>query len=303
MTHPVVRRAGLALAAAICLGGLPAARDAAAAGDPAIEALIAAKAPAVVAVKCVIKMVATVQGQKVLDRELPREFRGSLVDAGGLVMIGNEVLDGGINASQRAQLKAMGGEFSASATNLKVLFGNEAKEYEAVVVARDSNLGLSFVQIVDADVKAPAVTDLAQGGETGVGSPIFVVTRKPRGYDCAPVFQRLFVTGRVEKPRPMLAVTGGSGQTGLPAYDVSGSVLGVLAVQSGSEGVDGGASETFLLPLDTVRRAIDQVKKRVPEVLAKARASKEKEGAKDEPKETPKEPAMEDTPPAEPKPK
>src|SRR5262249_12510181 len=151
-------------------------------------------------------------------------------------------------------------------------------EWDAVVVARDSNLGLSFVQVVDADAKPPAVADLAKSGETGIGQPLFVVSRKPRGYDCAPVFQRIFVTGKVEKPRAMLAVSGGSQQTGLPAYDLTGNVLGVLATQSGSEGVEGSvSSETFLLPLDTVRRAIDLVKKRVPEVLEKARASKDKD--------------------------
>jgi S1-C subfamily serine protease len=228
-----------------------------------------------------------------------------VVDPSGLVMVGNDSLEGGLPRRVLAAFSRGGGEVSMTPTDLKVLFGNEATEHEATIVARDSNLGLCFIQITDPDAKVPDGLDLSKGVETGVGQAVFTVTRKPRGYDCAPVFGRLFVTGRVEKPRPMLAVAGTAAHSGFPAFDASGAVVGVISTQSGSEGVDDTASESFILPVDTVRKVLDQAKKRVPEILEKAKTAREaaKEGAKGEPKDAPKEPAMGETPPAEPKPK
>jgi hypothetical protein len=292
VSRPASLRAGFAVAAVALLGAVPAIREACAAGDPAIEALMAAKAPAVVSVKCVLKIHRT-RGGESRDGEANLEIRGTVVDPSGLVLVGNDSLDG-IPRATRAQLKAAGMEISTTPRDVKVLFGNEAKEHAAAVVARDSNLGLCFIQILDPEVKPTGSIDFTKTVEPGVGQTLFSVTRKPRGYDCAPVFGRFFVTGRVDKPRSMFSVSGQNLQEGFPAYDLSGALVGVVTNQIGAEGVQGGSSETFMLPLPVVRRVLEQVRKRVPEVLEKAKA--EKEAAKEEPKETPKEPAMAEEP-------
>ena len=306
MSPTAFRRAALCLAALAVTAASPAVRDARAEGDPAIEALMASKAPTVVAVKFVLKIKLSFGGRS-QDQEASTEIRGTVVDPSGLVLVANDSLEGGLTSAQRARFKARGGELTTTPADFKVLFGSEAKEHPAAIVARDSNLGLCFLQIVEADAKTPGSIDFAKTAEPGIGKPVFVVTRKPRGFDCAPVFGRLFVSGRVEKPRVMYAVSGQSASAALPAYDLSGSLVGVLSTQSGSEGVDGGSSETFILPLDVLQRVLEQAKKRVPEVLEKARAAKEAAKDEKEPekppekKEEPKEPGMGDAPPAGPK--
>jgi hypothetical protein len=288
------------LLAPLAVAALASPRAASAAGDPALEALLQRKAPTVVCVRYVLKAKLSIRGQA-NDQESNREIRGAAVDASGLVVVGNDAFEGGISAGQLARLKQMGGEYQASPGDVKVLFGNEAKEHEAVVVAKDSRLGLTYLQIVEPEAKPPAVVDVATAVEVGVGQPLFVVTRLARGFDCAPVVSRLLVTGRVEKPRAMWSVVGDADNVGLPVYEPSGAMAGLLVTQQGSAGVeddDGGSSETFLLPMADVLRSLEQAKKRAPEALAKAReardaAAKEREAA-------PKEPETPAAPPAEP---
>jgi hypothetical protein len=292
-----LRRAALTLAVA-CAGAVPAVREASAAGDPAIEALVASKAASVVSVKFVMKMKLSFNGQS-QEQEESTEIRGTVVDPSGLVLVANDSLEGGLSQAQRTQFKARGIEVSVVPTDFKVLFGNEAKEHPATIVARDSNLGLCFLQLLDADTKPPGALDLTKTAPPGVGQVLFVVTRKPRGFDCAPVFGRLFVTGKVEKPRSMFAVSGQAAESALPAYDLTGALAGIVSTQSGSEGAESASSETFLLPLDAVARVLEQTKKRVPDVLEKARAARE--AAKDEP-DAPKPPTPKSPTPDEPAP-
>jgi hypothetical protein len=275
-----LRRVAWLVVAVAAAGASPAVREARADGDPAIEALMAAKAPSVVSVKFVLKIKMSFGGQS-QEQEAATEIRGTVVDPSGLVMVANDSIEGGLSAAQRARFRARGGDVSTVPSDFKVLFGNEAKEHPATIVARDSNLGLCFLQILDPETKAPGAIDLAKTAAPGVGQVLFVVTRKPRGFDCAPVFGRLFVTGKVEKPRAMFAVSGQAAEAALPAYDLTGAIIGVVSSQSGSEGTST-SSETFLLPMDVVGRLLEQTRKRVPEVLEKARAEKAKDAAGDE---------------------
>ena len=100
------------LCATILLGALlaPAFAD-----DLAPEALLEQRAPAVVSLRFVLKSDGT---------ESPTEAHGTVVDPTGLVVLPNDEL---------------GGE-GVKVSDLKVIFGNDPKEWEAVVVARDKNL-------------------------------------------------------------------------------------------------------------------------------------------------------------------
>jgi hypothetical protein len=271
--------AALTLAAGASLGAFPAVREALAAGEPALEALVASKAPSVVSVKFVMKMKLSSAGQS-QEQEESTEIRGTVVDPSGLVLVANDSLEAGLSQAQRTMLKARGIDVTVVPSDFKILFGNEAKEHPAAIVARDSNLGLCFLQLLDPEAKAPGAIDFTKTSTPGVGQLLFVVTRKTRGFDCAPVFGRVFVTGKVEKPRSMFAVTGQAAESALPAYDLTGALAGIVSSQSGSEGAGSASSETFLLPLDAVARVVEQTKKRVPDVIEKARAARD--AAKDE---------------------
>jgi hypothetical protein len=212
-------------------------------------------------------------------------------------MLSNDALEGPaamIRQMMRRRSAGAHGGVTATPSDIKVLFGNESKEHDAVLVARDSNLGVAFVQVLSPEGTAPAVPDLTKGVEPKVGQTLLTVTRKSRGFDCAPVIDRLLVTGKVEKPRPMWAVDA-TGPAGLPVYDEQGRVAGVLVRQDGSAGVEDGGmfgsdQGIFLLPLEAVNRVLEQARKRVPDAVAKAKEAASSAGMGEEAPPTPAEP-------------
>jgi S1-C subfamily serine protease len=223
-------------------------------------------------------------------------------------MLSNDALEGGAGLFRQMFGRRGGGgggasDLSVTPADIKVLFGADAKEHDAVLVARDTKLGLAFVKILEPE-GALAAIDLGKGAEWKVGQMLVGVTRKSRGFDSAAVFERAIVTGRVDKPRPMGALAGPVTQ-GLPLYDAKGLPVGVAARQQGVEGADEGAgpfagmgqSEVFLLPLDLVQRTLAQAKSRVDEAVKKAKESRDKLSGSGE---KASEPAMDGQTPATP---
>jgi hypothetical protein len=140
--NPLARRL-LAVPVVAALAGLVPAPAVAADPEPAFEAQLAEKAPAIVSVKFVLKTRMSMGGQS-QDEESNQEIRGVVVDPSGLVMVANDGFDGGASM-MRAMLKQRGGDLSTSPTGLVVLYGNESMEHPACF-ARDSTLGLAFVR-------------------------------------------------------------------------------------------------------------------------------------------------------------
>jgi len=256
--------------------------------EAAIDALFKDRAPAIVSVKFVLTISFSMRGEN-QKHEQNSEVRGVMIDPSGLVMLANNYFSA--PAQLVAMLRQRGGGVEAAPSAVKVLFGNEAKEHDAVIVARDSNLNVAFVQILDLEKREVACVDLSKPAETKIGAGLLGVTRMGRGFDCAPRFGRVLITGRVEKPRAMWAIATNFDGLGLPVFDASGGVVGVLAAQEGSEGVDdsggGGNDGVFLLPLAAIQGSIDQARKLAPEKVKKALA--EKEEAAEAPAEKPAE--------------
>ena len=238
------------------------------ADEISLEGQLEAKAPAIVTVKYV---------WKAGNYEAHQEVRGVMVDGTGLVMLSGAT---------------MGGD--GAPIDLKILFGNDAKEWTSVLVARDSLLDLAYVQILDTEGKTFDAVDLSKGGEMKVGQSLFGVTRGSRGFDFAPAIRRLYVSGKVEKPRPMWDFGGDFKEVGLPAFDAAGRPVAVLVSQQASEGAEDGGSEVFLLPLDAVGKSLAQAKKRIPDAIAKGKAAKPDKTEKPETSDEP--PAMGDEP-------
>jgi hypothetical protein len=253
--------------------------------DAAIDALFKDRAPAIVSVKFVLAITFSMGGES-QKHEQNAEARGVMIDSSGLVMLANNHFSAQLPAMMR---RARGASVESAPSKVKILFGNEAKEHDAVIVARDSNLNLAFVQVLDLEKREVGCVDLSKPAEVKIGAGLLGITRMGRGFDCAPQFGRVLITGRVEKPRPMWAVATNFNGLGLPVFDSSGGVVGVLAAQEGSEGVDdgGGNEGVFLLPLGAIQGSIDQARKLAPEKVKKALA--EKEEAAEAPAEKPAE--------------
>jgi hypothetical protein len=241
---------------------------------PALSAddTIARAAPAVVSLKFVLKWG---------DRERPFNAVGSVVDPSGLVVLSNDMF----------------GDGQTKATGLKVLFGSDAKEWDAVIVARDSVLGLGWVQVLGLE-KPVAAFDLSQGGAVRLGDDVRSVSRRGRGFDFAAVLGRHYVVSRGEKPRTMWGLAGDALSAGAVVLDLAGRPIGVTAEQSGSSGEEesdttsfgsDATSGTFLIPLADARKSLEKARKKVPEAVEKAKTS-----SAEKPAEKPAEPAMGD---------
>jgi S1-C subfamily serine protease len=263
MTGPARRRALAIPFLALAVGIAP--RGGACAEETAASVVLARRAPSIVHVKYVLKSTFSFGGQS-QENESRRELAGVLVDETGLVMVSASFF----GSRSTSWMKA-------SASDLKVVFGTDPKEHEAVLVAQDTNVDLAFVKVLDLEGRAVTPVDLSKGGEVRIGMPLFQVMRKDASFDFAPVVGTGYVTARVEKPRPLWGLAGDARFPGLPLYDATGAVLGIVTRQWGAEGGEEGggrASGTFLLPLDAVGKALAEARKRVPEAVEKAKSAR-----------------------------
>lgn len=258
MSHVTRRLARFAVASVVVsMLGSRSAR----AGD-ACAKQIDTKAASAVIVKAVLKISF---GSN--ENESNYEAAGTIVDASGLVMI---------------QGFAFGGRAKVNPTNLRVLFDGEEKEYEAVLGATDSKLGLAFVRVKDLGDKKITAIDFTTPAEPAVGDELFGVLRTDSGFDYAPYYGTAKLVGQVKKPREMWLVSGFV-PIGAPLYAADGKTAGVVIRQSGiSE--EGGSARTFLLPMKAFGIVVGQASKAAQKALDDAKAH-EKEAAETAAKE------------------
>jgi hypothetical protein len=247
--------------------------------------LIQDHADAVVSLQFVLTTRLNFAGQA-QDQETNSEVRGVVVSSDGLVLTASSHFDGGLS---RRMLRAFGGdiEMDVSVSDLKVLFGNEAKEYEAQIVAKDTNLGIAFVQILGLEGRELHPISLAEEAlvtDVGVGQDLLGLTRLARGFDCAPMVGRLHVTAPVERPRRMWAVAGTFDGVGMPVFAPDGRLAGFLSIQEGAEGTAdqggggmfGGLTQAaqqmalFVLPVKAVRAQVEAARERAADLRAEA---------------------------------
>lgn len=279
----------LSLAVAL-LGALLCAAPAGAA-EPR-SALIAAKAGSTVSVKITAKVTGSFGGRS-FDQERNLTTSGVVVDASGLVMVPS----GSVSAPPR-----MGADVKVTPTSLRVIFPGDEKEYEAILGAVDSKLGLAYVLIRDlADRKAEPM-DMAKTAEPVVGDTLYAVTRLGQGFDYAPVCQTASVVGQVSKPRAMWVIDGDAPEAGQPLYTADGAVTGIMISQEGVG--EGGSALVFLLPLKVAAASIERSLKaahkeleeaKTREAEAAAKAAAEASGEKP-PEPAPAEPVPPETP-------
>ncbi len=244
------------------------------------------KAGSIVTVKLILKIKIAFMGQS-QDMENETEVPGVVVDEKGLIMIADEAFDSDLpidNDQIDVKITPLG---------MKVIFADDDEEYDALLAAKDTNLGLAFIQVKDLAGKTVAPVSFADTAEVAIGQELIGVSRYQKGFDYAPYFGTICIAGEVFSPRPLFAIDGGFDGLGLPLFTADGKVAGALASQEGSEGAGSGgggggpmgmlfdmaggpAGDVFLLPADTVRVTIEQAKKKAAEALKKA--SEEAEG-------------------------
>jgi hypothetical protein len=245
-----------------------------AAAEPAVDykKLIDDKAPAIVSIKFVLKMD---QGEQ------EDETTGVVIEPTGLILSSNFSLGGMMARMNRG---------SATPTDLKVLIGDDTQGLKAKIVARDTELGLAWVQLDDPPAKPLAFIDFSSGAEAKLGDPIYLVSLMGKVFDRAPWVAEGRIGAIVKKPRPLLIPSFGIRGIDLstPAYDAQGRAIGVTTFilpdqddesqdSSGMRGITSG----MILPASEVVAATARAK----EMAKKGPPDADKPAAKDDKKD------------------
>jgi hypothetical protein len=245
----------------LALVALAAALSAAAAADTPHAKLIETRAAPVVTVKAALKISGNIRGHS-LDQESETTTLGVVVDGCGFVMIPAQAV---------------------SAPRFGRMFGNEQPEYEAILGATDSKLGLAFVLVRDLKGRSATPVDLANAVEPKVGDTLYSVSRMEQGFDYAPVCDEARVTGQVTKPRMMWVLQGSGADMAHPLYTAEGAIAGIVIYQEGV-GDERAGFRPFLLPLKIAAGTIERALKTSKEALAEANAAPKEEKPAEEPK-------------------
>lgn len=227
-----IRRAGIALAAAVCgiaLTGLEArAQKPGAAANPYQS--VARRADVLVTVKFVLKLK---MGGGAGDREVEGESGCLLIDAGGLVLCSNTELGAYVHLMSQLMGRGSGFEVTATPRDIQVLVGDGGEGLEARLLARDSERDLAWVQI-DGDFESSGhVLDLEDSVELSPGDRFYRLRRMDELFGSAPVVTEGVVAAVVSKPRKLLVPSEpASGGFGLPVFDGAGRLVGITVLQT-----------------------------------------------------------------------
>jgi len=275
---------GLVLGCAVAFGGLSASAQTAPATSDTLsrprsdqsndlQKLIDTVAPKLVTVKFILKME---MGGQMGDygmggEESEQEISGVLIDAKGLVLTSNTQL-GGFAEMFRGMMGEDAG-ITATPKDVKVLIGDDTEGLKAEVVARDRELDLAWVRIIETPAAADGkpktfdALDTSRPGSAKVGDKVYVVEKLGKFFDRAPIVIEDRVAGVTKKPRPLFVPMGMlSASMGKPVFTADGALLGMVVMQAPDADAGGGfggfdemrAFSGMILPAGEIAKATER---------------------------------------------
>lgn len=252
-------------------------KQAAAESKKTIKMLTDERAPSVVTIEFVAKE--TFMGQ---EQKNEMEAPAVMASPNGLVLTANSRLEGMMTMAMNMMGGMMGGMMpsmpkpQSDVQEIKIIIGDGSDEYEAKLVARDSDLDLAWVQIVDTKGRTFDYVDFNDSAPLEVGDSYYTISRMSERFDRVPMVMSSSVVAAVQNPRPLL-VGAASTAWGSPVFTAEGLAAGFLITQPPEEGEQGPMSlesvttmAGFILPAKKVAKAIEQAKE-----IAKKQAAEE----------------------------
>jgi S1-C subfamily serine protease len=204
------------------------------------------------------------------QREAEEETTGVIIEPTGLILASNNAFGG---------MMARFGGSAGTPTDIKVLVGDDNQGVKAKIIARDTELGLAWIQTEDPPAKPYTAVDFSAGADAKMGDPIYMVSLMGKFFDRAPMVAEAHVGALVKKPRTLIIPSIGlaGGEFGLPVFDASGRPVGIstliLPDQEEMEGGDPrsalrGITGGMILPakdvVEATARAKENAKKNPP---------------------------------------
>ncbi len=222
--------------------------------------------PLVVHVKALIKTEITVEGEK-QDSEDWSEMLGVIADPDGLVVV------------QVLPFVSSDPEETRTPLDVKVTIEGDALDHPAFLAAKDSKLGLAFLQIEGLADRKLAAVDFTGAIEPRVGQEVVSVGRGGEELDFVTYFELARVCGKLKRPQRGWLLSGDTEGYGLPAFTLAGELAGFLtsiaAIQADGEAPDEEDYFRALLPASTVKGVIDAAR-RIAAQMAIERATGKK---------------------------
>jgi len=231
-------------------------RQTARAGGPSdYQAFVNKTAPALVTVKFVLK----VQGSGG-QRDIEREFTAVMIGPRGMVLCSS------VQLGTSKLMRRFGG--TATPTDIKVLIGEDTEGVDAKLLASDSDLDLSWLQIKEPREKGYVFVDFANSGTVPVGGALLTINRMDKFFDRAPLLNVGRLGGKTRKPRELLLPSSGLDVTpGMPIFAEDCSTVGVVVIQSpdpedtaANPGMAGQSTAALILPSADVMKATKQAR-------------------------------------------
>ncbi len=111
------------------------------------QSVVEKVAPSIATVKVVLKTTMKMGGES-MEEESKMSLQGVVVTPDGLIMVSNSPF------SPKRMMEILAGEampasmdYKMTPTSIKVIFGNEDKEYNAFLAATDAQLDLAFIKV------------------------------------------------------------------------------------------------------------------------------------------------------------
>jgi len=123
-----------------------------------------------------------------------------------------------------------GVQMNLSPQSFKVTFAGDSKQYEAELLATDSQLGLGFIKLKERAERALLPVRF-RDTLPSVGDELWSLRRKGKSFDYAPYYERVLLTGTITKPRRafITATTANFGlEPGTLLFTPEGEAVGVL---------------------------------------------------------------------------
>ena len=234
MDHLPARPFVLRVAAVLFLVPFMAAALGAAEGDSPYSSL-ATRAEAIAGVEFILQIKMGGMGG---DQEMERKVNCPVIDPEGLLLCSNTELGGFVSVMGAM----MGGDVSATPSDLKVSVDGGPAELSARLLARDTDRDLAWVMIEDPSDEGYPFFDLEGGVEAAPGDLLFSLRLMDPFFGRAPVVATYRVGAVLSKPRPLLVpespvVTG----YGMPIFTASGELVGFTVLQQPGEEDQSGA--------------------------------------------------------------
>jgi len=275
-----------ALAAVLCLASAVRAGEEPKGADDSV-AVKAAKAvlekhkDAIVEVRLVLKIKQSFGGREGGAREQKVEVNGTVIDPSGLTVISNVATDPSSMFSIDTGEDSPQFKMDTSVADVKIVLA-DGKEYPAKVVLRDKDLDLAFVRPDQKDLKLTSLELKAPAAEPKVLDEVIALTRLDRSANREPGVSVARIMSVIKKPRTHY-VAMALMESGCPAFDAQGNVLGITVMRiSGAKG-GGGFSMMSMLPSVLPCADILDAAKQVP-----APGAEKKPKAEEKPAEAPK---------------